>query len=98
MNPALPQNAQQHSGWDSLVGIGIIVLAIGLLWLLNRLINHYFPSTRKIHATGGNALMRIEATFLPGRENILEAIERDDAEDDDRGDPPETGKVDTPRS
>ena len=93
MNPALFQaNTQLHSGWDTLIGIGIVVLVIACLWLLNRLIMHYFPSTRKTHTTAGNALMRVEAIFLPGREHIMEALERDDEEEDEQGDPPNTGR------
>jgi hypothetical protein len=93
MNPALLQSSTQpHSGWDTAIGIGIVVLVIACLWLLNRLIMHYFPSTRKPHTTIGNALMRVEATFLPGREHIMEALEQEDEEVDEQGDPPHTGK------
>ena len=35
--------------------------------------------------------MRVEATFLPGREHLVEACERDDAEEDDEAEPLETG-------
>jgi hypothetical protein len=85
-----------HSQWDALIGIAIILLAMAALWLLNRLIGHFFPSTKKLRTAGGNALMRFEATFLPGREHILEAIERDDEEADEQGDPPHTGTSDGP--
>ncbi len=83
--------AQPHGRWDTLVGIGIIFVAIALLWLLNRVLTHYFPSIAKVRTSAGNALMRAEATFLPGREHVMEAMERDDAENDEQGDPPETG-------
>jgi hypothetical protein len=68
-------------------GIGGIVL---LFWALNRLMGRYFPGSRGAFSAGGNALMRVEATFLPGREHQIEAQERDDAEEDDSGDPPVT--------
>ena len=89
---ALAQSNSQPNSWDTLIGIGIVVLGIACLWLLGRLIMHYFPSTRIRRTAGGNALMRVEATFLPAREQILEALERDEAEEDEQGDPPHTGK------
>jgi hypothetical protein len=85
------QNVTPHSAWDTLIGILTVVLGISALWLLNRLVLRYFPSTRKVRTTAGNALMRVEATFLPGREHLLEALEREDVEEDDNGDPPHTG-------
>jgi hypothetical protein len=91
-------NSQPHSSWDTLIGIGIVILVIACLWLLNRVIMHYFPSTRTRHTAIGNALMRVEATFLPGREHIVEALERDEAEEDEQGDPPHTGKPKGPRA
>jgi hypothetical protein len=96
INSALAlSTAQQSSSWDTLIGVGIVLLIIAGLWLLNRVIKHYFPSTRKRHAIIGNALMRVEAAFLPGREHITEAMERDDEDADEQSGPPETGK---PRS
>lgn len=83
--------SQQDPGWVYLVVLGGLALIGFFLWLLNRLIIHFFPSTKNYHASVGNALLRVEANFLPGRENIVEACERDDAEKDDEGEPPDTG-------
>jgi hypothetical protein len=88
---AYQTNMPPRHAWDTLIGIAIVVLAIALLWIVNRLILHYFPSTRKIHTAAGNALMRVEATFLPGREHILEVLERDDVDEDEQGGPPHAG-------
>ena len=77
--------------WVYFVALAGLVLIGLLLWSLNRLIIHLFPSTKNYQASVGNALMRVEANFLPGREHIVEACERYDAEEDDEGDPPETG-------
>jgi hypothetical protein len=68
-------------------GIAIIVL---LFWALDRLLRRYFPSSRKTYGTGGNALMRVETLFLPSREHVIEAREREHEEQDDSGDPPNT--------
>lgn len=57
-----------------------------LLWLLNR----HAPSRKGFHGFVGNALVRMEASFLPGRDHIVEAIERDDAEDAEQGEPSDT--------
>lgn len=93
MHPALLQsNAQPHSAWDTAIGVGIVALVIACLWLLRRLIRHYFPSIGKRYTAAGSALMRVEATFLPGREHIVEALERDDEGEDEQGDPPNTGR------
>lgn len=32
----------------------------------------HFPSSRKADTAGGNALMRVEALFLPSREHVIE--------------------------
>ena len=71
--------------WPAVLG-GILAIAI-LLRLLNRL----FPSAKTYHHSAGNALMRVEAIFLPDREHIIEAREQDEAEEDEEGEPPETG-------
>jgi hypothetical protein len=79
--------SQQDPVWVYLVVLGGLALIGFLIWLLNRV----FPSTKNSHTSVGNALMRIEANFLPGREHIVEACEHDTAEEDDQGEPPETG-------
>lgn len=71
---------------------GAIGALVALFWGLGRLMRRYFPSSRKVYSAGGNALMRAEAIFLPGRDHFIEAQERDDAEEDDSGDPPVTGR------
>ena len=70
--------------WPAVLG-GILAIAI-----LLRFLNRIFPS-KNYHHSAGNALMRVEALFLPEREDIVEARERDEAEEDEQGDPPETG-------
>jgi len=80
--------SRQDPVWVYLVVLGGVGLIGFVLWLLNR----YFPSARRSHVSVGNALLRVEANFLPGREHIVEACERDDAKEDDQGDPPETGQ------
>jgi len=77
--------------WLYPVVLGGLALIGLFLWLLNRLVIHFFPSTKNYNVSVGNALLRVEANFLPGRENIVEACERDDAEEDDKGEPPGTG-------
>lgn len=70
---------------------GGIAAVVALFWGLDRVMKRFFPSSRKAYTAGGNALMRVEALFLPGREHVIEAHERDDAEEDDSGDPPVAG-------
>ena len=75
--------------WPAVIGaIAVIVL---LFWLLDRFMKRYFPSSRKAYTAGGNALMRVEALFLPGREHVIEAKESEDEEQEESGDPPHTG-------
>lgn len=69
-------------------GIAAIVL---LFWGLDRFLRRYFPSSRKAYSAGGNALMRMETLFLPSRQHVIEAQEREDEQEDASGDPPETG-------
>ncbi len=82
---------QRDPWWLYPAVLGSIAFVVLVLWLLNKIIIHYFPSTKDYHVSLGNALMRVEAGFLPGREHVVEASERDDAEEDDQGEPPETG-------
>jgi hypothetical protein len=79
--------SQQDPVWVYAVVLGGVALIGFVIWLLNRL----FPSTKNHHVSVGNALLRVEANFLPGREHTVEACERDDVEEDDAGEPPETG-------
>ena len=65
---------------------GLAVIVLFVRWLDRR-----YPSKKSHRGSIGNALMRVEANFLPGREHVMEAIERDEAEEDDQGGPPETG-------
>jgi hypothetical protein len=79
--------SQRDPVWIYPVVLGGLALISFLLWFLNR----FYPSKKGYHGSVGNALMRMEASFLPGREPIVEAAERDDAEEEDQGEPPETG-------
>ena len=80
----------QQSGWVFLATIGILTALFLFLWALNKVVMHFFPSTRNAHTGVGNALMRVEAVFLPGRDHVVEAIEHEESEQDDEGDPPTT--------
>ncbi len=90
MTAALFISGQQQSGWTYLAILGIIAAIIWFLWVLNKIIIHFFPSTKNAHAAGGNALMRLDAQFFPGRDHVLEAFEREEVDQDDEGDPPTT--------
>jgi len=85
----MPGHYQPFWIWPAVFGaIAGIVL---LFWGLDRFMKRYFPSSRKAYSAGGNALMRVEALFLPGREHMIEAQEREDEEQDESGDPPSLG-------
>ncbi len=77
--------------WPAVFG-GIAVLVL-LFCAFDRLMKRYFPSSRKAYSAGGNALMRMEALFLPGREHVIEAKEHEDEEQDNSGDPPNPGSA-----
>ena len=79
--------SRQDPVWVYAVVLGGLSFVGVVIWLLNR----FYPSIKNYNASVGNALMRVEANFLPGREHIVEACEHDDAEEDDQGDPPESG-------
>lgn len=68
----------------------VVLGGLALVGVLIRLLDRVFPSNRS-HASVGNALMRIEANLLPGREHIVEAQEHESVEEYDQGEPPETG-------
>ncbi len=73
--------SRQDPVWVYLVVLGGVALIGFAIWLRNRL----FPSAKNYHVSVGNALMRLGANFLPGREHIVEECGRDDTEDDDEG-------------
>jgi hypothetical protein len=79
--------SQRDPLWVYAVVLGGLALIGFLLWFLNR----FYPSPKGSRGSVGNALMRMEASFLPGREHIVEAAERDDAEEEDQGEPPVGG-------
>ncbi len=78
--------------WSYLALLGAIVVVVLLLGLFGMLMTRLSVSSSKGYSTGGNALLRMEASFLPGREHIVEAMERDEVDEDGQGDPPESGK------
>jgi hypothetical protein len=84
---------QQDPVWVYLVVLGGLAFIGFVLWLLNR----FFPSTKRPHTFVGNALLRVEANFLPGREHVVEACEYESVEEDDQADPPEAGATDRSR-
>ena len=85
--------SQRDPVWIYPVVLGGLALISFLLWFLNR----FYPSKKGYHGSVGNALMRMEASFLPGREHIAEAAEREDVEENDQGEPPETGHAGSDR-
>jgi hypothetical protein len=87
---AIAQASDHQPLWGSALVLGGIAAICFLLWLLNRVVMHFFPSARNYHGNIGNALIGVEATFLPGRDKVLEARQREKQEDDE-GEPPETG-------
>ena len=74
-----------QSGWTYLYVLGGLAIIVLVLWLLGKL----FPS--KVNTAAGNALMRAEVFFNPSREHVIEARERQKKEDEESGEPPETG-------
>ena len=80
--------SREDPAWVYVVVLG----GLGLLGFLNWLRNRIFPSTKRQLTSAGNALMRVEANFLPGGERIVEAREKKSVEEDDRGEPPEAGR------
>ena len=74
-----------QSGWTYLLVLGGLAVIGFVLWLLGKL----FPG--KGNTAAGNALMRAEVFFNPSREHVIEAREREEKEDEESGDPPETG-------
>lgn len=77
----------QDPVWVYAVVLGGLAIIGFLFWFLN----HRYPSKRGHHGSVGNALMRMEASFLPGREHMVEAAGREDVEEDDQGELPEKG-------
>lgn len=74
-----------QSGWTYALVLGGLALIAFVLWLLGKL----FPG--KGNTAAGNALMRAEVFFNPSREHVMEARDRQDREDEESGDPPQTG-------
>lgn len=74
-----------QSGWTYLIVLAGVAAFVLIGWLLGKL----FPS--KANTAAGNALMRAEVFFNPSREHVIEAREREEREDNESGDPPETG-------
>jgi len=79
--------------WSYLALLGLIVVVVLLLGIFGIIMGRLSATSSRKGGTVGNALLRMEASVLPGREHVVEAIERDDVEEDDQGDPPGTGKA-----
>ncbi len=84
----MPTEAHYQPFWIWPAVFGAICVVVLLFWGLDRVMKRYFPSSRKAYSAGGNALMRVEALLLPGREHVIKAIEREDEEEEESGDPP----------
>lgn len=82
---------EQEPFWIWPATFGAIAAIVLLFRALNRLDRRRHPGRRRAFSAGGNALMRVEAIFLPGREHVIEAMERKEEQEDESGDPPETG-------
>ena len=86
MNSAvLVVGGRQDPAWLYPVALGGLAVIVAFFWLLDRVVTHFFPSTRNYHASVENALMRVEANFLPGREHTVEASECDAAKKTTKG-------------
>lgn len=74
-----------QSGWTYALVLGGLAVIVFVLWLIGKI----FPT--KVNTAAGNALMHAEVFFNPSREHIIEAREYEEKEEDESGDPPETG-------
>lgn len=74
-----------QSGWTYALVLGGLAVIVIVLWVLGKI----FPS--KVNSAAGNALMRAEVFFNPSRERVIEAREHEEKEEEESGDPPETG-------
>jgi hypothetical protein len=83
--------AEHQPGWIYAAVVGGVAAICVIVWLLGRIITHLFPSTRTRRGNIGNALIGVEATFLAGRDKVLEARQYEEKQQDDEGDPPEAG-------
>ncbi len=80
----------RQSGWTYLIVLGGLALVGVVIWLIGKLL----PG--KAHTAAGNALMQAEVFFRPSREHVIEAKLHEEQEDEDSGDPPETGSSQKP--
>ncbi len=71
----------------------VVLGGLALMGFLLRWLDRRYPSKRSFRGSIGNALVRMEATVLPGRQHIAEVMEHEEAEEDDQGEPPETGNI-----
>ena len=75
--------------WIWPAAFSFIGAIVGFFWLVNRI----FPSTsrKRYSAAVGNALVRVGAVLEPSREHIIEPREYQQVDEDEGGQPPETG-------
>lgn len=78
--------------WIWPAACGGIATIVGLFWLLNRIVERWFPAKRKRYAAGmANALLRAGAVLEPSRERIVEVRQHQQVVQEDEGEPPQTG-------
>jgi hypothetical protein len=82
----LQTQSRAKATWDTwLYVFGATLALVLVLWLVNKLLK-----PKQYRGGVGNALMTAEVFFRPSRENILEAKRREDKQQDESGDPPDT--------
>ena len=80
--------------WVVIVLLGILVLDRLAVWMEGRGWIYW----RKKHGSSGTlgtAFLELQAIFEPGKQHVIEARRDEDAEEDDSGDPPESGNSGT---
>ena len=86
-----PPHDQYQPLWIWPAAFGGIATSVGLFWLLNRILERFFPAKRKRYAAAmGNALLGAGAVFEPSRDLSLRCANTT-SHQDDTGEPPETG-------
>ena len=82
-------NRHYQPFWIWPAAFGGITTVVGLFWLLNRIIERFFPARQKRYTAGmGNALLGAGALLEPSREHILEVRNYQQVDQDDEGEPP----------
>jgi hypothetical protein len=70
--------------------LGALAVIVFVLWAVGAVVVHYFPSAGKTRSAGGNALLRLDTFFRPSTQHVIDAKEREEQQDEESGDPPDT--------